>query len=90
MDFDTLVSTYAEQVSGLIDGGVDLLLVETVFDGLNAKAALYAITQVQEEKRTSLPVMLPPPSTTEVGRTHHGQSLEHFTPPYPYPLFSFG
>ena len=50
VDFDTLVSTYAEQVSGLIDGGVDLLLVETVFDGLNAKAALYAITQVQEKK----------------------------------------
>ena len=47
MDFDTLAATYAEQVRGLIDGGVDLLLVETVFDALNAKAALYAIAQVQ-------------------------------------------
>ena len=75
VDFDTLVSTYAEQVSGLIDGGVDLLLVETVFDGLNAKAALYAITQVQEEKRTSLPVML--------SATINDRTWKHFTPPYP-------
>ena len=91
VDFDTLVSTYAEQVSGLIDGGVDLLLVETVFDGLNAKAALYAITQVQEEKRTSLPVMLSATINDRSGRTLTGQSLEAlYTTVSHYPLFSFG
>lgn len=91
VDFDTLVNTYAEQVRGLIDGGADLLLVETVFDGLNAKAALYAIGQVQEEKGTQLPVMLSATINDKSGRTLTGQSLEAlYTAVSHYPLFSFG
>ena len=49
VDFDTLTAAYTTQINGLIDGGADLLLIETVFDGLNAKAALYAIDRVQQE-----------------------------------------
>lgn len=91
VDFDTLATTYAEQVRGLIDGGADLLLVETVFDGLNAKAALYAIEQVQREKGSSLPVMLSATINDKSGRTLTGQSLEAlYTAVSHYPLFSFG
>ena len=91
VDFDTLVSTYAEQVRGLIDGGADLLLVETIFDGLNAKAALYAIEQVQAEKNSTLPVMLSATINDKSGRTLTGQSLEAlYTAVSHYPLFSFG
>jgi len=89
--FDALAATYAEQVRGLIDGGADLLLVETVFDGLNAKAALYAIRQVQEEKNTSLPVMLSATINDRSGRTLTGQSIEAlYTAVSHYPLLSFG
>jgi 5-methyltetrahydrofolate--homocysteine methyltransferase len=49
--FDALVTTYREQINGLVDGGVDLLLVETIFDTLNAKAALYAINEIKEERQ---------------------------------------
>lgn len=91
VDFDTLAATYAEQARGLIDGGADLLLVETVFDGLNAKAALYAIEKVQEEKGTSLPVMLSATINDKSGRTLTGQNLEAlYTSVSHYPLFSFG
>lgn len=91
VDFDALAQTYSEQVRGLIDGGVDLLLVETVFDGLNAKAALYAIEKVQEEKGTSLPVMVSATINDKSGRTLTGQSLEAlYTAVSHYPLFSFG
>ena len=55
--FDQLVSAYKEQVEALLDGGVDLLLVETIFDTLNAKAAFYAIEEVFEERNTRLPLM---------------------------------
>ena len=55
--FDILVEAYAEQARGLIDGGVDILLVETVFDTLNAKAALLAIEQVLDEKQLQIPIM---------------------------------
>lgn len=91
VDFDMLANTYAEQVCGLIDGGADLLLIETVFDGLNAKAALYAIEKVQSEKGTSLPVMLSATINDKSGRTLTGQSLEAlYTAVSHYPLFSFG
>ncbi|RUO95407.1 Homocysteine S-methyltransferase [Jimgerdemannia flammicorona] len=52
--FDELVEAYSEQVRGLLDGGVDILLIETIFDTANAKAALYAISQVEAEGRTPL------------------------------------
>lgn len=91
IDFDQLAATYSEQVRGLIDGGADLLLVETVFDALNAKAALYAIAKVQEEKRTVLPVMLSATINDKSGRTLTGQSLEAlYTAVSHYPLLSFG
>lgn len=91
IEFDTLVATYTEQVRGLIDGGADLLLVETVFDGLNAKAALYAIEKVQAEKGSALPVMFSATINDKSGRTLTGQSLEAlYTAVSHYPLFSFG
>ena len=91
IDFDALAATYAEQVAGLIDGGADILLVETVFDGLNAKAALYAIEHVQAEKHTALPVMLSATINDRSGRTLTGQSLTAlYTSVSHYPLFSFG
>ncbi|MFM7015351.1 MAG: methionine synthase [Bacteroidota bacterium] len=76
--FDMLVDAYSEQVRGLIDGGVDLLLIETIFDTLNAKAALYAIQLVQEEKHTQLPVMISGTITDASGRTLSGQTVEAF------------
>lgn len=91
VSFDEMVDTYEEQVRGLIEGGADLLLVETVFDGLNAKAALYAIEKVQEDKQTALPVMLSATINDKSGRTLTGQNLEAlFTAVSHYPLLSFG
>jgi 5-methyltetrahydrofolate--homocysteine methyltransferase len=76
--FDELVKAYSQQVKALIDGGVDLLLVETVFDTLNAKAALYAIDVVQEELGTDLPIMVSGTITDASGRTLTGQTTESF------------
>ena len=91
VDFDMLAATYEEQVRGLIDGGVDLLLIETVFDGLNAKAALYAIDKVQQEKETKIPVMVSATINDRSGRTLTGQRLEAlYTSVSHYPLLSFG
>ncbi len=76
--FDELVTAYSEQARGLIDGGCDWLLVETVFDTLNCKAALFAITQVQKEKGTNLPVSVSGTITDASGRTLSGQTTEAF------------
>ena len=76
--FDELVTAYSEQARGLIDGGCDWLLVETVFDTLNCKAALFAIMQVQEEKGTNLPVSVSGTITDASGRTLSGQTTEAF------------
>jgi 5-methyltetrahydrofolate--homocysteine methyltransferase len=76
--FDELKTAYAQQVGALIDGGVDILLVETVFDTLNAKAALFAIDEVQEEKGTDLPIMVSGTITDASGRTLSGQTAEAF------------
>ncbi len=76
--FDDLVKAYSEQARGLIDGGVHILLVETVFDVLNCKAALFAIETVFEEKDTRLPVMVSFTITDASGRTLTGQTLEAF------------
>jgi len=78
ISFDQLAEAYAEQVRGLIDGGVDLILVETVFDTLNAKAALFAIETVLEEKKINLPVMMSGTITDASGRTLSGQTVEAF------------
>ncbi len=91
VNFDTLANAYASQAAALNEGGVDLLLVETIYDGLNAKAALYAIAKVQEEKGTNLPVMLSATVNDKSGRTLTGQSLEAlFTSLAHYPILSFG
>lgn len=78
VSFDELVSAYAEQINALMDGGVDLLLVETIFDTLNAKAALYAIDCVYETRKTTLPIMISGTITDQSGRTLTGQTTEAF------------
>jgi 5-methyltetrahydrofolate--homocysteine methyltransferase len=89
--FDQLVIAYSEQARGLIDGGVDVLLVETIFDVLNCKAALFAIDSVLEEKGIKLPVMVSGTITDASGRTLTGQTLEAFLVSVShFPLFSVG
>jgi 5-methyltetrahydrofolate--homocysteine methyltransferase len=77
--FDDVAAAYYEQVKGLVDGGVDLLLVETIFDTLNAKAAIYAIKKYfRDTNKTELPVMISGTITDASGRTLSGQTLEAF------------
>ncbi len=76
--FDELRIAYKEQVEALIDGGVDLLLVETIFDTLNAKAALFAIEEVKEARGLDIPVMVSGTITDASGRTLSGQTVEAF------------
>ena len=76
--FDQVKASYREQIKGLIDGGVDLLLVETIFDTLNAKAALFAIEDELEERGMRLPVMVSGTITDASGRTLSGQTVEAF------------
>lgn len=78
VSFDGLRDSYKEQVRGLIDGGVDLLLVETVFDTLNAKAALMAIQEVEGEKGIKVPIMVSGTVADASGRTLSGQTVEAF------------
>ena len=78
VDFDDLVKTYREQVLGLINGGADLLLVETIFDTLNAKAALFAIEEIKTENQIDIPIMISGTITDASGRTHSGQTVEAF------------
>jgi 5-methyltetrahydrofolate--homocysteine methyltransferase len=76
--FDQLAEAYGEQIRGLADGGVDLLLVETIFDTLNAKAAVYAIHQHAEKTGQQLPVMISGTIVDQSGRTLSGQTTEAF------------
>lgn len=76
--FDEVVDAYKEQTRGLIDGGVDLILIETIFDTLNSKAALFAVQTVFEEKNVKLPVMISGTITDASGRTLSGQTVEAF------------
>lgn len=76
--FDELVDSYTEQVRGLIDGGVDVLLIETIFDTLNAKAALFAIQNYCEKINKRMPVMVSGTITDASGRTLSGQTTEAF------------
>ena len=78
ISFDELVDAYYEQCCGLIDGGADIILVETVFDTLNAKAALFAVDKAFEEKSVSLPIMVSGTITDASGRTLSGQTVEAF------------
>ncbi len=76
--FDQVASAYREQVKGLLDGGVDLILVETIFDTLNAKAALFAIQEELEARNTKIPVIVSGTITDASGRTLSGQTTEAF------------
>ncbi|HUS01019.1 MAG TPA: homocysteine S-methyltransferase family protein [Chitinophagaceae bacterium] len=77
--FDEVAEAYYEQVKGLVDGGVDVLLIETIFDTLNAKAAIYAIKKYfRDTKQQELPVMISGTITDASGRTLSGQTLEAF------------
>ena len=78
ISFEALRKAYKQQAEALIDGGVDLLLVETVFDTLNAKAALFAIEEIKEERNSSIPVMISGTITDASGRTLSGQTAEAF------------
>ena len=76
--FDDLRIAYKQQVEALMDGGCDLLLVETIFDTLNAKAALFAIEEVKEERNLDIPIMVSGTITDASGRTLSGQTVEAF------------
>jgi len=76
--FDELRIAYKQQVEALIDGGCDILLVETIFDTLNAKAALFAIEEVKEERNIDIPIMVSGTITDASGRTLSGQTVEAF------------
>ncbi|MYJ54620.1 MAG: methionine synthase [Nitrospira sp. SB0672_bin_25] len=76
--FEQLRQAYVEQVRGLVEGGSDLLLVETIFDTLNAKAAFFAIDQYRQEQGLSIPVMVSVTITDQSGRTLSGQTIEAF------------
>jgi 5-methyltetrahydrofolate--homocysteine methyltransferase len=78
LTFDELVTAYSEQAKGLIEGGADVFLVETIFDTLNAKAALFAIQNVCKEKNRIMPVMVSGTITDASGRTLSGQTTEAF------------
>ena len=78
VSFDDLVNIYYEQASGLLEGGVDIFLVETIFDTLNAKAAIYAIEKLMEESGKRIPVMISGTITDASGRTLSGQTVEAF------------
>lgn len=91
VSFDDLVKAYGEQATALMDGGVDILLVETVFDTLNAKAALFAIEEVFDQKGYELPIMVSGTITDASGRTLSGQTTEAFLISLSHvPLISIG
>lgn len=76
--FDALLAAYKEEARGLIDGGVDLLMVETIFDTLNAKAALFGLMELLEEKNLDMPIIISGTITDASGRTLSGQTTEAF------------
>ncbi len=89
--FDQLAEAYKEQARGLIDGGVDALLIETIFDTLNAKAALFGISELFDEIGKEVPLMISGTITDKSGRTLSGQTLEAFLISLSHmPLLSIG
>ncbi|RMA57215.1 homocysteine S-methyltransferase family protein [Ulvibacter antarcticus] len=91
ISFDELRVAYKQQAEALIDGGVDILLVETVFDTLNAKAALFAIDEIKEERNIEIPIMVSGTITDASGRTLSGQTAEAFLISVSHiPLLSIG
>ncbi|MCF8408606.1 MAG: homocysteine S-methyltransferase family protein [Crocinitomicaceae bacterium] len=91
ISFDQLVGAYKDQVNALMDGAVDVLLVETIFDTLNAKAALFAIDTVFDERGVKIPIMISGTITDQSGRTLTGQTTEAFLISLSHmPLLSIG
>ena len=91
INFDDLVSAYSMQIKGLIAGGADMLLIETIFDTLNAKAALFAATEILEEKNLDLPIMVSATVVDASGRILTGQTIDAFLISVAHaPLFSIG
>ena len=91
ISYDELLEAYMEQVDGLIEGGVDTLLIETIFDTLNAKCAIDACMHVMEQRNVELPIMLSVTISDLAGRTLSGQTLDAFLASVStYPVFSVG
>jgi len=91
MTYDQLLEAYMEQIEGLIEGGVDALLIETIFDTLNAKVAIDAAMRVMEQRGKELPIMLSVTVSDLAGRTLSGQTLDAFLASVQsYPIFSIG
>ena len=91
LTYDDLLAAYSEQIDGLIAGGVDALLIETIFDTLNAKVAIDAAMTVMQHYGVELPVMLSVTVSDLAGRTLSGQTLEAFLASISsYPVFSVG
>ena len=91
MTYDELLNAYIEQVDGLMEGGVDALLIETIFDTLNAKCAIDASMQVMKERDKEVPIMLSVTISDLAGRTLSGQTLDAFLASISsYPVFSVG
>ena len=91
LTYDELFDAYSEQVDGLIEGGVDTLLIETIFDSLNAKCAIDAAMQVMARRGVDLPIMLSVTVSDLAGRTLSGQTLDAFLASVStYPIFSIG
>ena len=91
LTYDTLFGAYSEQIDALIEGGVDALLIETIFDTLNAKVAIDAAMTVMRKRNIELPVMLSVTVSDLAGRTLSGQTLEAFLASVSsYPIFSVG
>ena len=89
--YDELLNAYMEQVDGLIEGGVDALLIETIFDSLNAKCCIDASMRVMQQRGVELPIMLSVTISDLAGRTLSGQTLEAFLASVStYPIFSIG
>ena len=89
--YDELLSAYMEQVDGLMEGGVDALLIETIFDSLNAKCCIDASMRVMQQRGVELPIMLSVTISDLAGRTLSGQTLEAFLASVStYPVFSIG
>ncbi len=91
LDYDTLFAAYCEQIDALMEGGIDIVLIETIFDTLNAKAAIDAAVHIMQGRGVSLPIMLSVTVSDLAGRTLSGQTLDAFLASVSgYPIFSVG
>ena len=91
LDYDTLFAAYLEEADALLEGGVDALLIETIFDTLNAKVAIDASLHAMQQRNRQVPIMLSVTVSDLAGRTLSGQTLEAFLASVsPYPIFSIG